>query len=285
MTKNIQARSKGERILFGVCFVLFSLYALTLIFPFAWCFISSFKKSIVSNLWGLPKVWRWENWSEALSITVKTVSVPGMFFNSMVFVSVGTVLSIASCSLTAYTISKYRFKCRSFLYVLALVIMMVPTMGSLASTYRMYVRLGLYNTYFGIFVMYLNGFGGYFLFLYGFFVSLPWTYAEAAMVDGASHLRVFLQIMLPIAMPALGAVGILCAIGIWNDYFTVYLFAPQKATIAVGLNYVQNAISGGSIRYPHLFALIILSTLPILAIFIVFQKTIMDRMALGGIKG
>ena len=75
MTKNIQARSKGERILFGVCFVLFSLYALTLIFPFAWCFISSFKKSIVSNLWGLPKVWRWQNWSEALSITVKTVSV------------------------------------------------------------------------------------------------------------------------------------------------------------------------------------------------------------------
>ena len=54
MTKNIQARSKGERILFGVCFVLFSLYALTLIFPFAWCFISSFKKSIVSNLWGEP---------------------------------------------------------------------------------------------------------------------------------------------------------------------------------------------------------------------------------------
>ena len=121
--------------------------------------------------------------------------------------------------------------------------------------------------------------------LYGYYKKLSWTYAEAAMVDGASHLRVFLQIMLPIAMPALGAVGILCAIGIWNDYFTVYLFAPQKATIAVELNYVQNAISGGSIKYPHLFALIILSTLPILAIFIVFQKTIMDRMALGGIKG
>lgn len=278
-------RSAEERVLKIAAFIVFVLYALTLIFPFAWCLISSFKRSIIANLWGFPDVWMTENWAEALQITVRGVTVQGMFLNSLIFVAVGTVLTVMSSSFTAYAISKYKFPGRNFLYAFALVIMMIPTMGSLAASYRLYINLGLYNTYFGIFIMYLGGFSSSFLFLYGFFKGLSWTYAEAAFVDGAGHFRTFFTIMLPIAFPAIGAVAVLAAINIWNDYFNVYLFAPLKATVAVGLNYVQGAISGGRVGYPHLFALIILSMIPILVIFVLFQRTIMDKMAMGGIKG
>ena len=94
----------------------------------------------------------------------------------------------------------------------------------------------------------------------------------------------FFKIMLHMAIPGLVSVAILSAIGVWNDYFTIYMFAPSKVTIAVGL---QGLISRMQFKanYPLLFAVMIMSIIPVITVFSIFQKTIMQNTTIGGVKG
>lgn len=105
---------------------------------------------------------------------------------------------------------------------------------------------------------------------------------EAAQIDGAGHFRIYFGIMLPMAVPALTAVGILTGIGFWNDYFTVYMYAPGKANIAYGIQRISNE-AGADL--PQVFAAMMLSVIPVLVVFACFQKTIMQNTAVGGVKG
>lgn len=152
----------------------------------------------------------------------------------------------------------------------------------MAAMYRLYNNIHLIDTYTGIFITAMGGFGTGFLLLYGFYKNLSWAYAEAAQIDGAGHFRIYFTIMLPMAAPALVAVGILQGIGYWNDYFTVYMYAPGKANIAYG---IQRIYAGARTNLPSVFAAMMLSILPVLAVFACFQKTIMNNTAVGGVKG
>ncbi len=286
MFKGLKHLSKGEKAVIGVVFAVFVIYAFTLIFPFVWCFYNSFKnnREFFSDVWGFPQVWRWGNWGDAFALSVNGVNILGMFGNSILMTVVNTVISILMSAMTAYIISKYPFKGSSLFYTTALVLMMIPSVGSMAATYKLYNNLKLYDTYPGIFIGAFGGFGSSFILLYGFFKNLDWSYAEAAFIDGAGHYKVFFKIMLPMALPGLTSVAILSAIGVWNDYFTIYMFAPSKVTIAVGL---QGLVTQMQFRqnYPLLFAVLIMSIIPVIAVFAAFQKTIMENTTVGGVKG
>ena len=275
-----------EKTLIGIIFVIFAIYAVTLIFPFVWCFYNSFKTNneFFGDVWAMPKVWLFGNWSEALRLSVNGINIIGMFGNSILIVVVNTTIRILMSSMTAYIIAKYPFKGSGAFYSLALVLMMIPSVGSMAATYKLYNNIGLYDTYFGIFIGAFGGFGSSFVLLFGFFKNLDWSYAEAAFIDGANDYSVFFKIMLPMAMPGLTAVGILSAIGVWNDYFTIYMFAPSKVTIAVGLQGLVNRMQYQA-NYPLLFAVMIMSIIPVIAVFATFQKTIMENTTIGGVKG
>ncbi len=284
MGNNKIKNMRADRILMWTVFVVFVLYAISLLYPFFWLLLNSFKtkKDFLLNVNGLPTVWTFENWINSFTLTVDKVSIPMMYFNS-IFVTVGsTFLSMMSCSATAYILTKYNFKGKDGIYAFAVIMMMIPTMGSMASTYKMYTTIGLVNTYAGIFVFSLGGFGSYFLIMYAFYKNLSWTYAEAAQIDGAGHWRIYLTIMLPMAAPALFSVGILQAIGYWNDYFTIYMYAPEKATIAYG---IQRIAEQNKQNLPQIFAAMLFSTFPVLIVFACFQKTIMANTTVGGIKG
>lgn len=282
----IKQYSTGEKVVMGVAFALFLLYSITLIFPFVWCFYNSFKtnREFFSDVWSLPQEWLFSNWGDAFNLSVSGVDIGGMFLNSIIMTVVNTLISIFMSAMTAYIIAKYPFKGSSAFYVTALVLMMIPSVGSMAATYKMYNELGLYDTYIGIFIGAFGGFGSSFILLYGFFKNLEWSFAEAAFIDGANDYIVFFKIMLPMAIPGLISVGILSAIGVWNDYFTIYMYAPSKVTIAVGL---QGLISRMQFKanYPLLFAVMIMSIIPVIAVFSAFQKTIMKNTTLGGVKG
>ncbi len=282
----IKQYSTGEKVIMGVAFALFLLYSITLIFPFVWCFYNSFKtnREFFSDVWSLPQEWLFSNWGDAFNLSVSGVDIGGMFLNSIIMTVVNTLISIFMSAMTAYIIAKYPFKGSAAFYVTALVLMMIPSVGSMAATYKMYNELGLYDTYIGIFIGAFGGFGSSFILLYGFFKNLEWSFAEAAFIDGANDYIVFFKIMLPMALPGLISVGILSAIGVWNDYFTIYMYAPSKVTIAVGL---QGLISRMQFKanYPLLFAVMIMSIIPVIAVFSAFQKTIMKNTTLGGVKG
>lgn len=284
--KNDKIKRSGTDLAFmWIMFVLFVLYAISLLFPFLWCFMNSFKgmQEFFYNVNGLPEVWYFDNWKNSFTLSIdNNITIPQMYLNSVILTVGCTFFSMFSCSATAYVLTKFDFYGKSAIYTAAIVIMMIPTMGSMAAMYRLYNNIGLINTYTGIFITSMGGFGSGFLLLYGFYKNLSWTYAEAAQIDGAGHFRIYFGIMLPMAVPALTAVGILTGIGFWNDYFTVYMYAPEKANIAYG---IQRISSEAGADLPQVFAAMMLSVIPVLAVFACFQKTIMQNTAVGGVKG
>jgi len=285
MAKQQVKRAKADVILMWIMFVIFTAYAISLLFPFLWCLMNSFKffDDFLMNVNGLPEEWTFENWMESFTMSIDNgITIPIMYGNS-IFLTLGcTFLNLFSCSASAYVLTKFKFPGRSAIYTAAIVIMMVPTMGSMAAMYRLYNQFKLINTYFGIFLTAMGGFGSGFLLLYGYYKNLSWVYAEAAQIDGAGHFRIYFTIMLPMAVPALIAVGILQGIGYWNDYFTIYMYAPEKATIAYG---IQKISSDAGVDLPKVFAAMMFSILPVIVVFACFQKTIMNNTAVGGIKG
>ena len=284
-TKHKIKRGTADIILISIVFVIFTVYAVSLLFPFLWCLMNSFKTQVdfIHNVNRLPQGWTFENWVNSFSLRIDGgVGVPMMYVNSVILTLGCTFLSLCSSSATAYVLSKYRFPGRKILFTAAIVIMMIPTMGSMAAMYRLYNDIGLINTYTGVLITALGGFGTGFLLLHGFYGNLSWGYAEAAQLDGAGPFRIYFQIMLPMAVPALVSGGILQGIGYWNDYFTIYMYAPQKATIAYGIQRI-NAEAG--INIPLVLAAMMMSIIPVLVVFACFQKVIMNNTSVGGLKG
>ena len=121
-------------------------------------------------------------------------------------------------------------------------------------------------------------------FSYGFFKNISPGYIEAAFVDGATDAKAFFKIMLPIARPTLVSVSVIYAIGIWNDYTTASIFMKNIPTLAVGLRKMLVDLQHRA-AFPESFAAMAIALLPILIIFICFQKTIMQNTVAGGLKG
>ena len=119
---------------------------------------------------------------------------------------------------------------------------------------------------------------------YSFFKTLSWTYAEAAFIDGASHLRVFLRVMLPMSLPVMGSLFLVATIGAWNNYMEPILFLQSYPTLTSGL-YIFQLETSRNVDYPVLFAGLIVSVVPVILMFVFFQNTIMESMSVGGIKG
>jgi ABC transporter, permease protein len=284
--KDKVSRSKTERVFVIFTVIILALYAITLIYPFVWIFINSFKKAndFVKDIWGFPTSFFMKNWIDAFNLVVPNVNVDfkGMYLNTIFFVIVNVSISLFFNAISAYVVAKYPFKIMKIIYSVALIFFVVPMFGSVATIYKFVNDVNLYDTYLGVIILSMQYFGVTFLFLYSFFRSLSWTYAEAAFIDGAGHFRVFISIMMPMSIPALGALGIMGVIGTWNDFFTVYMYAPSKATIGVGLHVLSLNIRG---EYPKLFAAMFISMVPIVVLFSVFQKTIMENVSFGGIKG
>lgn len=281
-------RTLNEKIVLLIVFLFFALFAITLIYPFIWALFNSLKTNpnYFRDPFGVPKgIYEFKNYLKAFSdLEIANTNLIGMFFNSALLTIGGTFMTIMSSSLTAYVLSKYKFKLRNFIYGVAVFIMIVPIVGALPAYYKLLSDLHFVNNIFGMILTFGGGFGIYFLFLYGFFKSISWEYAEAAFVDGASDYMVFFKIMLPQAKPALVSVGIICAIGIWNDYFTPFMFLDQFPTVSLGIYQFETLMIYQS-NYPVYFAAILLSSIPMIVIYSLFQKTILENTVAGGLKG
>lgn len=275
--------------LFTVVFVLFALYALSLILPFAWMLVNSFSKDTTywNDSWAFTFDAGFDNYIAVFTRLgvrrgIRNVLVGEMFLCSILAVGGGVVCTLISCSVGSYVVAKYKFPGRGFIYNIVIVAMMVPIVGTLPAQVRLMQNIGLNDSFIGVWFLYSGGFGFNFLFMYAFFKGISWGYAEAAQMDGASHLRIFVQIMIPMAKPALTAIGVLTFMGLWGDYQTPYYFLNSYPTLAVGL---KELIDPNNLNYPQLFAMSIIVSIPVIAVFCIFQKTIMNNLTMGGLKG
>ena len=279
--------SVGKKILFGTVFVLFVFYALSILYMLLFCFNASLKnggRQFIADNVSLSWPPKFRNYADAFSaLTLAETTFLGMIGNSVWFALGNAFFNIASSCVAAYVVCKYKFFGRNFLYGLVLVVMMIPVYGALPAKYRMLHNLGMIDS-----PLYLlsaaGGFDFSFLIIYAFFKNVPWSYAEAAFIDGASHTKVFFKVMLPMALPAISASFVTNFIGNWNNYDAPLLFLPNMPTLASGLFVYERVIERLS-NQPIYFAGVIMSLIPILIIFAVFQNSIMQNVYAGGLKG
>ena len=320
-------RSTGEKVIIWIVFVILAVYAFTLIYPFFYLIINTFRingkvirdgqvilEGFRSDPLGLPSLLKYtekytdkngnviektlpawvhafkHNYGYVFNDPDGKLNIPAMFFNS-VLLSVGqTVVGMTITCMAAYVLAKYKFKGNNFIYVTTIVASMVPTVGSAAATYKLMYNAKfiadtspmLYN-YLGVLLM-VGAFGGPFLYLHSFFKAIPWSYGESAQLDGASDFRIFVQIMLPLASNGVLTFTIMRFLGSWNEYWHAYLYFGNYRTLAVGLAEISNDLTKLS-KYTELFATMIITVIPVIIFYAIFQKQLMRNTIGGGLKG
>lgn len=275
----IPMEKSHKPILIALC-VIFILYTITLIFPFGWMLFNSVKDKVDFQF----RQWEFTALHLENYISIfEEYNLPEMLGNSLILCIGIPVLSVFSTCCMAYCVACFDFKLNTFLYYLAVSVMFIPVAGSLATTYKLMNDTGLMNTHIGVILLSSSGFGFNFLLLYATYKNISPTYAEAAMIDGAGYWRTFLTIVSPQASPTIIALLILSFIGVWNNYETQYLFLPGHKTLSVGIYEISNAAEMTA-DYPKLFAIILVTMLPVVILFLVFQKKIMEISMGGGIK-
>ena len=282
-------RNTPQKIAFGAMFALLLMFTITFIFPFAWILMNAFKETAEfgQNMMGWPSSMTIDNFVTAFTqrnATTKNMTILEMLGMTIIIAGIGTVVTVFTSSTAAYVVAKYKFFGRKVIFSVVIFSLIVPIVGSLPSQMQIMKEvLHLDGTVIGCIFIYSGGFGANFLLLYSFFTNLSWTYVEAARIDGANDFIIFFRIILPMAKGPIIAITIIQLIGLWNDYQTPSLYLPNKPTLAVGLQYLFSKME--SYSYPVLFATIIIAIIPIILLFTLFSKTIMENTSVGGLKG
>lgn len=280
-------KTKVEKIVFAIVFCIFIAYSAYILFFLLFAFNSALKQESGDVLKYAEKISfppRFRNFYDALwELKILKTDFLDMILNSVIYSCGTTFLGIMSSTFLAYAVSKYEFKLKGFLYALALFVMTIPIYGSAPAYYKLIKWLKWDNTWFYL-LSTAGGFGFNFIIIHSFFEGVSKEYAEAAFMDGAGHFRVFLQVMLPMAIPAIMAVVITTFIGNWNDYMTPLLYIKNKATLSSGLYYFKENSNHNAADHIY-YAGLLISLLPVLVLFICFQNTIMEKVYAGGLKG
>ena len=250
--------------------------------PFFWMISTSLKAR--KALLVLPIQWIPESPSfEAYTRLFQLFPFGRAILNS-VFISVTTtVIVVMSSSMAAYVFAKIPFKGRELVFTLFLMTMMIPGQVTMIPNFLVLRYLGLLNTYLGVLLPTVFNAFATFLLRQNIRV-IPDAYSEAAIIDGASHFRIFRQIIIPLSRPALAALSVITFMGTWNDYLwpLIVLTDRTKMTLPVGLGLLNTQYGN---QYNLLMAGGLISMAPILLLYSVAQKYFEQGLSIGGIKG
>ncbi len=286
---------KEAQALFIAVGIIFLIHGLSLLLPFAWMMMTSFKGRLdyADSFLGLPARWRFENYTSIFEILKVEVirggqlyeyNVFNMLGNSLILATFGSFFGLLSVVLCSYCVAKYDFKLRKLLFNINIFVMVIPIVGSLANTLTVYRQLGIYNNFLLYIILPGGPFGFNFLLLYGAFKAIPNSYSEAVFIDGGGHLTVFLKIIIPIMMPTLCALYILAFIGSWNDYSASLIYLPSVPTLAYGLYLFQYDSAKYGASLPEVLAGFAICSIPSVVLFCSFQKVITKSLTVGGLK-
>ncbi len=259
-------------------------------FPLFWTVMSSLKTAV--EMKAFPPPWvpadpQWANYVRVFSISRHPVSIWAL--NSTIIVVLGTIGTLITSSLVAYSFARFEYRGRNFLFMLTLATIMLPAQVTLIPQFVLFYNLGWLNTLKPLWIPTWFGGGAFAIFLMRqFFMTLPKDLDEAALIDGASLLRIFWSILLPLCKPVLATLAIIVIIELWGDFQgpLIYLNSPEKFTISVGLRFFNNTPEVGGEPLQHLLmAACVLSMLPIILIFFLGQRFFVQGIVMSGIKG
>jgi multiple sugar transport system permease protein len=262
-------------------------YAILMFIPFAWSVITSFKTIPDSvRLTFIPDPFTLEGWDIAL--TKLNPPITRLFLNSAIIAGAATVTNLVFGSLAGYAFARLRFPGREVLFLIVLATLMIPDQLRVVPVYLMFNAIGLTRgvvQYVPVILLFAIAGTSIFL-LRQYFLSIPKDLEEAARIDGAGFFTTFLRVMLPLAGPALSAVAILQFQGTWNTFFwpLIFLQDPDHYTVQIGLNFFRQS-GGFSTNWPPLMAVIVMATIPVLVLYIFFQRYFVEGIAASGVKG
>jgi raffinose/stachyose/melibiose transport system permease protein len=214
-----------------------------------------------------------------------TANIPRLALNSIIITTVSVVLILLLASLAAYAFARLDFIFKEVLFFTLLTGLMLQSASLMIPLYQVNVALHLLNTHFAMIGPYVAlGLPFAVLILRGFFEGLPHELEDAAIIDGASHLRIYWSVMLPLTTPALVTVGIFLGLASWNDFLLPMLFTstPDMRTLPLGLlTLTQDNIV---LRQEHRFALIVMMTLPVVVLFLAMQRQFIQGLTAGAVK-
>lgn len=266
-------------ILVTVCLVLF---ALAIVIPLVWMVGSSFKTTneIFTDIWKLPKSWHFENYGKAWNTGISK------YFGNSLLVCLSTIaLTLASCSLMAFSLTIYNVKGKKFFYAFAIVGMMFSPIVSMFPLYQEVQTLGLYNKRLSLILIY----AAYqlpmsFMLIISFFRNIDSAYLDAARIDGATDMQILFKVFVPLSTSIFMVSIVLTGFYAWNEFTFALVFVKSDLlkTIPVGLLAFQGEMYSD---WGVLLAGLVISALPIIVLFIFAQKYFVAGLSMGGVKG
>lgn len=265
--------------------LLLWIYAVIVIFPMAWCIISSLKttQEFYINVWALPQRLAFENYVSAW----KTAGIGINVFNSVKVVACTVLLTLILSAMVSYVLVKFKFPGSNLIKTLFIMGMFVPHMLGTIPEFLTLQKLHLYDTHLGLILVYTAfSMPLSVLILTSTFETIPLSYSEAAMIDGCGHFGVFFRIMLPLSKGGLVTISIFNFLWTWNDYLYAMTFIPSaaKRTLPVGIVQLSNTAMYKS-DWGALFAGLVIIMIPSVIIYALFNRQLQSGMNAGGIKG
>jgi multiple sugar transport system permease protein len=260
-----------------------AILAVAMLLPFAWLFSMSFRPVAQAYQMPpsfLPPTLNLTNYRAVLSSDVPFLAI---YWNSIEIAVLVTIGQLVTCSLAAFAFARLHFPGRDSLFFVMLVGLMFPAQVTIIPIYLGYAQVGLLNRPVGLALMYLTSSFGVFL-VRQFMLSQPKALEEAALMDGAGYLKIFLRISLPQLRPALSALGIITFTQTWNYYFQArVLLEPQGSmTLPVAMDLLRGYMGSGNLSL--VMAAMSMAILPVVLLFLVAQRFVIEGIAMSGIK-
>ncbi|MFJ6677737.1 carbohydrate ABC transporter permease [Microbacterium sp. NPDC091382] len=256
-----------------------------MLYPLLWMVVSSLRPN--DEIFRLPGLWPLsfevsnytEGWN-ALSPSFGTY-----LWNSIVVVAGSIIGNLISCSMAAYAFARLNFHFKRTMFAIMLVTIMLPVHIVIVPQYIMFSQLGMVNTFWPLILPKALATDAFFIFLMVQFIrGIPRDLDEAARIDGAGHARIFLQILLPMMTPALATTAIFTFVWVWNDFFgaLIYLNNPDLFTVPLALRQFMSA--QGASNFGGMFAMSVVSLVPVFLAFLFGQRFLIRGIATTGIK-
>jgi multiple sugar transport system permease protein len=274
----------GKIVGYIFTYALLIFIALLFVLPLLWMVSTSLKPKsqwFAQSIEWIPRTFTLRNYEQIFNNPSTPIS--SWFINSLLIATITTILVLTVDSLAAYAYARMEFPGRKLLFGTMLTTLFLPGIMFLVPNFLTIVNLNLLNTWAGVIIPALAGVFGVF-FLRQFFESIPKELEEAAELDGANRFQIFYQIVLPLAKPALATLGILTFLGSWNDFLWPLLILrdPKLQTLPPGLRTLQGAYTS---EYGVMLAGAVIVAVPVLIIYIVLQRFIVQSVASTGLKG
>lgn len=276
-------QTKKQKILKILLYSVLIIYAVATFYPFIWAVAASFKplREIVSgNLNLMPKNFTLDNYKYIFG---RSSLFTRWFFNSVIISSIGTAINIFLNTMAGYALARLKFPGRDRIFYALLAIMMIPSQVLLIPNYLILMNLGLLDSFSALILPAAVNIGNIFM-MRQFFLSFPKDIEEAAAIDGLGRFQTFFRIVMPLAKPSIATQAVFIFMSFWNEFMKpmLYMTTPSKYTLTLGLQTFQG--QNGGVRWDQTMAASVITIVPIIILYIVFNKYFLQGIRMDGEK-